>query len=368
MPTIPQTLFCLSLVLPSFAADATAVADLPDKEISALYQDAKSQPKDLPERLAKNAALIAGSRKCLASHPEVPVTAPMREILVRRVMLPAALRMYQDQASAENRKQLKEIATDVVTNPLREGHLIVPEKVRAAYILARLETFPEEGKPAVDAEKHIRALVARFPVMPDAATPDAFTGQALVYAAQLAIESQQAALATEFCETIATKYLATENAIEVLIAAGHPPVFRAAMKTLDGKTLRFPDDTKGKVVVLDFWATWCGPCVASLPHIKELAEAYKGKNVSIIGVSCDKPTEKQTPQENRAAVADFVKTKGFDSWTHTWAGEWPQSAVTYGVSRIPTVFVLDQEGRIVSTTARGRETFFLQKYLKNSNN
>ena len=91
----------------------------------------------------------------------------------------------------------------------------------------------------------------------------------------------------------------------------------------DGKAKKL-SDYKGSVVVLDFWATWCGPCIASMPHIRELAAHYKGQKVVILGVTSiqdgfwpmgkPKIDFKGKPDEEIAMYPEYIKTNDI-TWT-----------------------------------------------------
>jgi thiol-disulfide isomerase/thioredoxin len=329
---------------------------------SELYSRAKRQPGDREERIKFNMAIVADGRKCLAEDPRMPKSSPDAEILLRRVILPAAERLYADAPTPENHNQLLKIADEVVRLPVYEGHLIVPEKPRAGYLAAKLAIYPTPDAKPQDAAKHILALIEAFPVRPELKEPDALHGAATVFAAQLAVETGEKALADELCKVVAEQYVSLSPALDVLAQAGQPAVFAGELTTLDGKKVTFPQDVKGKVVLLDFWATWCGPCKASMPHVKELHEKFKDHGVVIIGVSCDTPSGDETTEQNKTKVRDFV-TKNDYSWTQTYSGEWPAVATKYGVNKLPTVFLLDQQGRVISATARGREDQLIERAL-----
>jgi peroxiredoxin len=106
------------------------------------------------------------------------------------------------------------------------------------------------------------------------------------------------------------------------------------LKDLDGKTVRLAD-YQGKVVLLEFWATWCGPCKQSMPELERLYEAYKDRGFEIIAISMD---------ESESAVREFVEEYGL---TFTVVIDDEDVNSSYGVFSIPTTFILDKSGQVV---------------------
>jgi peroxiredoxin len=116
-------------------------------------------------------------------------------------------------------------------------------------------------------------------------------------------------------------------------SANKAPDFKLA--GLDGKSYSMAD-FKGKVILLDFWATWCGPCRMEVPHLKDLHAAYSEKGLAIVGVSVD--------QHGAAAVRPFVE-KNQIPFVSLLADEAVVRA--YGnVTAIPTTFLIDKKGNI----------------------
>jgi cytochrome c biogenesis protein CcmG/thiol:disulfide interchange protein DsbE len=134
-----------------------------------------------------------------------------------------------------------------------------------------------------------------------------------------------------------------------VMAADTKPAADFKLPGVDGKTVRL-SDFKGKVVILDFWATWCPPCKAEIPDFIALQKQYGPKGLQIVGVALD--------QEGADAVKPFAKEKGINYPI----GLDPESTVPPsfgGVRGIPTTFVIDRKGNIVKkyVGAKPRETF-----------
>jgi thiol-disulfide isomerase/thioredoxin len=124
------------------------------------------------------------------------------------------------------------------------------------------------------------------------------------------------------------------------------------LKTLDGQEIAL-SQFRGKVILLDFWATWCGPCRESTPHLVQLYKTHRENGFELIGMSVDKGDDK--------IVKNFVQSMGIP-YPIVIA---PEEVVrSYRVTGIPTTFLIDKEGKIRERMAGFNSTFAQQMSTK----
>ena len=139
------------------------------------------------------------------------------------------------------------------------------------------------------------------------------------------------------------QHQAASRKIRVALVEGSPfPDFNE--KDLAGQPLSV-SEYKGKVLLIDFWATWCGPCVNELPNVIKTYQAHHAQGFDIIGVSLD---------QDESKLKSFIKERNM-AWRQFFDGKgWENKLATkYGITSIPATFLLDRDGKIIGKDLRG---------------
>ena len=116
------------------------------------------------------------------------------------------------------------------------------------------------------------------------------------------------------------------------------------VKDLDGNDLSL-EEYRGNVILLDFWAVWCAPCIAEMPNVKQVYEKYREENFQIIGISLD---------QSRDKLVGYLEKEGI-TWPQVFDGNGWQNQVAkiYGIRAIPQMYLIDGEGVIRKSDVRG---------------
>ncbi len=138
------------------------------------------------------------------------------------------------------------------------------------------------------------------------------------------------------------KQIARQQAQEV-VRVGQPAP-DIALPNPSGEVMKL-SDLKGQVVLLDFWASWCGPCRKANPHVVRTYDKYKDKGFTVFSVSLDRPG--QGARWQQAIAQDKLTWPYHVSDLKYWNSA---PAATYGVRGIPKTFLIDRDGNIASTS------------------
>ena len=225
-----------------------------------------------------------------------------------------------------------------------------PSDSRPLMMLAEASTLVEDKKLsktlAEKAEKGILAILKKDP-------KDSGANAALMRMA----DSVEPEKAKDFLKRVmengpAQMASAAAGKLKKMDALGKP--VKMAFKAVDGRQVDL-GKLKGKVVLIDFWATWCGPCVAELPNVKKTYAKYHEKGFEIVGISLDQSKDKLT---------DFVKENEMPWPQHFDGLGWKNEfAVMYGIQGIPAMWLVNKEGNLVDMKARSELDSKVEKLL-----
>lgn len=266
---------------------------------------------------------------------------------VRLYMLRAEHFFLNSTQDDVHNKRLVAIAEKILSSDAPVGHKFQADLVRTSTRIAQGSKLAEN-----ETGKIIGEFVKRYKNTDLAPV-------STMYAHGFAVRSILPKLAQQLRELLESKYRQDPQITKYLNYIANSffgTTFSATLTRLDGTTLKLPEDLKDKVVVIDFWATWCAPCIAYIPEMKRIHAKYKDKGVEIVGISLD---------SKRSALEKYVRKEKL-TWIHTFAGKgWQDpTAVKYGVRGIPSIWVIGPDGKVISDQARGQLEYVIDRALQ----
>jgi thiol-disulfide isomerase/thioredoxin len=324
---------------------ATSPALAQDRSADAILADLKAVempkiPQDREDRAAVSEFLVKRQRanekrsiligELYRSHPESPELPGLLPERWQGAMIPGP-------KSEELKKEIEQVLTQ------GKDEKLVAEAAFFSAIMAFRKAGPQA--PADQLAPIADAFIKRVPKDPRGAMfLGAVASKTTDTAKREAIEKR---ILAEYPESPIAMQMSAEKRIKEAVGKPFEFAFTEALKGTEVSSASL----KGKVVIIDFWATWCGPCVAEMPNMKKLYAQYKDKGVEFVGVSLDQPRE----QGGFDLLKNYVEKNKIE-WPQYYDGKVSASdfATLWGIQSIPTVFAVGADGKLATTDARGK--------------
>jgi thiol-disulfide isomerase/thioredoxin len=222
-------------------------------------------------------------------------------------------------------------------------------KIRAGAVNRKAMSKMGQGMAAAMAEleKGVRALVKEFPNQPEGY-------QMLLEVASESEPDKTRQLAQEITTSPAPDQIkdAARDILKRLERVGKPVAIQFA--AVDGRAVDL-SKMRGKVVLVDFWATWCGPCVQEVPNVRATFEKLHPKGFEIVGISFDR---------NKDSLLSFVDKQKM-TWPQYFDGkQWENDyGKQFGIQSIPTMWLVDKKGNLRDLNARADLASKIEKLL-----
>ena len=222
------------------------------------------------------------------------------------------------------------------------------DRMKTAVAAIRSKQKESSGAYYAEIETQGRALLKDFPEKVD-------PYQMLLAVAQTSEPDKARAIIKEIMtdKTPAEAKEAAQGLLTKMDALGKPLDIK--FKAVDGREVDLAA-MKGKVVLVDFWATWCGPCVAELPRVKEAYDKLHPKGFEIVGISFD---------QDKSKLEAFVKEKEM-AWPQYFDGKYWENdyGKKYGIQGIPAMWLVGKDGNLVDMNARDGLAAKVEKLLE----
>jgi thiol-disulfide isomerase/thioredoxin len=340
---------------PAAPADASvkpaATAEALAEQIEELLNTEGKNPEDEKEfaafwakQLGVADALIADFRSRFATHP-LRWRILMHEANAREIREELSLPLPKGSRSAD------EIYSEILASPDADAE--VKGDASSARLIAMSDKLSAKKITLPDWETELAKHLKRFPEHSDNVV---LVEMRLTLVEELAkarliplLEELAKSKRPEIADLASSRLAAAKMMAEIKAKP-----LDLKFKAFDGADVDL-EKLRGKVVLIDFWATWCGPCMAEIPNVVKAYEDFKAKGFEIIGISLD---------EERADLARVLKTKNI-TWPQYFDGKgWENPyAKKYGIEAIPAMWLVNKAGMVIDTEAQENLPAKIEKLL-----